>query len=148
MITNIERAKWADKAIQAFRKQTGCDFEDSLGDLLCDLMHWAIAENRDFDAALDTARTHYEAECEETAEDSKNGAKTLTIAESAIYANLSVLAEQLADAAKLLAEAAAASKLGKQNLAIGTALSLEDLLSQSKALYDAAIALHRRASRE
>jgi hypothetical protein len=64
MITNLDRANWADKAIRAFRDQTGCDHEDSLGDLLCDLMHWANVRNFDFDAALDRARHHYEEECE------------------------------------------------------------------------------------
>jgi hypothetical protein len=120
-------------------------------------MHWSDREDIDFQNALDTARMHYEAECEESdgehPEDckptvrSKNVAKTMTITETAIYANLSALAEQLAQAAELSTEAAAASKLGKQNQAIGTALPLEDLLSQSRALYDAAIALHRHASR-
>jgi hypothetical protein len=78
---------------------------------------------------------------------STNAANTLNIVETAIYANLSALAEQLAEAAKLSLEAAAASKRGKQNQAIGTALPLEDLLSQAKALFDAAIALHRHAHR-
>jgi len=31
---------WADKAIRTFRKQTGCDHEDSLCDLIADLRHW------------------------------------------------------------------------------------------------------------
>ena len=65
MITNLDRANWADKAIRAFREQTGCDQEDSLVDILCDLMHWANVRNFDFDAALATARMHYEAECDE-----------------------------------------------------------------------------------
>jgi len=76
-----------------------------------------------------------------------NDAETISIAETVIYANLSVLAERLAEAANLSAEAAAASKQGKQNLAIGTALPIDDLLSQSKAIYDAVIALHRHANR-
>jgi hypothetical protein len=157
MVTNLDRANWADKAVLAFREQTGCEHADSLGDLLCDLMHWADASNFDFNFALDRARQHYEEECDEPGEEypkdckpavrSKNAAKTMTIAETAIYANLSALAEQLADAAKLSTEAAAASNLGKQNQAIGTALPLEDLLSQARALYDAAMALHRHASR-
>jgi hypothetical protein len=65
MITNLDRANWADKAVLAFRGETHCDHEESLGDLLCDLMHWADARNFDFDAALDTARMHYQAECED-----------------------------------------------------------------------------------
>ena len=78
---------------------------------------------------------------------SENAADTLTIAETAICANLLALADQLSEAAKLSAEAAAASKHGKQNLAIGTVLPIEDLLAQSKSLYDAALALHRHANR-
>ncbi len=65
MITNLQRATWAEKAILVFREQTGCDHADSLGDLLCDLMHWANASNFDFDFALDCARQHYEEECDE-----------------------------------------------------------------------------------
>ena len=62
MTTNLDRANWADKAIRTFRKQTGCDFEDSLCDLIADLRHWADAQNFDFDAALYRAGHHYEAE--------------------------------------------------------------------------------------
>jgi len=65
MITNLDRANRADKAVLAFREQTGCDHEESLGDLLGDLMHWATVRNHDFNAALDRARHHYEAECQE-----------------------------------------------------------------------------------
>jgi hypothetical protein len=65
MITNLDRANWADKAILAFREQTGCDHEDGLGDLLGDLMHWADARNFDFDSALDRARDHYQEERDE-----------------------------------------------------------------------------------
>jgi hypothetical protein len=65
MVTNLERANWADKAVLAFREQTGCDHEDALADLLCDLMHWADVQNFDFDMALDRARMHYEAERDE-----------------------------------------------------------------------------------
>jgi hypothetical protein len=65
MPTNLDRANWAAKSIRAFREETGCDHEDSLGDLLTDLIHWADARNFDFDAALDRARYHYEAEIAE-----------------------------------------------------------------------------------
>jgi hypothetical protein len=65
-----------------------------------------------------------------------------------MHANLTALADRLAEAAKLSDEAAAACKRGKTNLAVGTALPIDDLLSQSKALYDAVIALHRHANRE
>lgn len=68
MTTNLDRANWADKAIRIFREATGCDHEDSLGDLLADLIHWAEARNFDFEAALDRARDHYQAEIAEEAE--------------------------------------------------------------------------------
>jgi hypothetical protein len=67
MPTNLDRADWADKAIRAFRAETGSDHEDSLGDLLTDLMHWADTRNFDFAAALDRARGHYAAEIAEVA---------------------------------------------------------------------------------
>jgi hypothetical protein len=65
MITNLDRANWADKAVLAFREETYCDHEESLGDLLCDLMHWADTRNFDFDAALDRARHNYQEERDE-----------------------------------------------------------------------------------
>lgn len=60
--SNLQRAVWAEHAIIAFCKATGRDHEDSIGDLLCDLMHWATAAGFDFNAALDRARFHYDAE--------------------------------------------------------------------------------------
>ena len=59
---NGDRAKWAQAALRAFRKATGADEEEALGDLLTDLMHWSDRSNFDFEAALDRARMHYEAE--------------------------------------------------------------------------------------
>jgi hypothetical protein len=59
---NDSRATWAGAALSAFMGQTGTDQEDALADLLADLMHWADRNNYDFDAALDRARYHYEAE--------------------------------------------------------------------------------------
>jgi len=61
-MTNLDRAASADQALRAFRDLTGCDHEDSLGDLLCDLMHWAAAKNFDFEAALERAYGHHAAE--------------------------------------------------------------------------------------
>ena len=66
-ITNFERARWAATALAAFRQKTRCDHEDSLGDLLCDLMHWADAHNFDFEAALFRAESHYREERAEAA---------------------------------------------------------------------------------
>lgn len=59
---NDDRASWAGSALATFIQVTGTDLEDAMGDLLADLMHWADRHNYDFDAALDRARHHYEAE--------------------------------------------------------------------------------------
>ncbi len=59
---NDQRAEWAAAALNRFCSITGADYEDSLGDLLCDLMHWSDRSNFDFEAALFRARMHYEAE--------------------------------------------------------------------------------------
>jgi hypothetical protein len=59
---NGSRAEWAGAALSAFMRETGTDQEDALVDLLADLMHWADRNGYDFDAALERARGHYEAE--------------------------------------------------------------------------------------
>jgi len=59
---NGDRTEWAAAALRQFQCATGCDYEDSLGDLLSDLMHWSDRNNFDFEAALCRARGHYEAE--------------------------------------------------------------------------------------
>lgn len=59
---NDDRAEWAHAAILAFEKTTGSEREESLGDLLADLMHWCDRNNQDFDLALDRARAHYQEE--------------------------------------------------------------------------------------
>lgn len=59
---NDDRSRWAKSALRAFMDCTGVDYEDALGDLLCDLMHLADHEPFDFQAALDRARGHYAAE--------------------------------------------------------------------------------------
>jgi len=66
---NAARSEWAAAALREFQRITGTDHEDSLGDLLCDLMHWSDRNNFDFDAALCRAQWHYEAE---TAPDATN----------------------------------------------------------------------------
>jgi hypothetical protein len=65
MPTNLERAEWAGAALRHFEFITGTEHDDALPDLLCDLLHWSDRENVHFDKALDTARMHYQAECEE-----------------------------------------------------------------------------------
>jgi hypothetical protein len=60
--TNAARAWWADEALKAFIIRTGCDCEDSLADLLCDLMHWSDKCGLCFEEELYRARYHYAAE--------------------------------------------------------------------------------------
>jgi hypothetical protein len=60
--TNSARAQRADEAVRVYMTRTACDLEDSLGDLLCDLMHWADKCDFDFAASLDRAGYHYAAE--------------------------------------------------------------------------------------
>jgi hypothetical protein len=73
---NDDRAAWAGKALAAFRRETGADEEESVGDLLADLMHWCDRHDFDFGLALDRARYHYEAE---TSEESSGGFHVLTL---------------------------------------------------------------------
>ena len=61
----------------------------------------------------------------------------------AIASIFSALGEILNEATTLAGEANAAAIDGNLNLAIGSALPLEQILKRSVALYDAAIALHR-----
>jgi len=63
--TNLQRAVWAEAAINVFREQTGCDHEESLGDLLCDLRHWAGFVGLDFEIALERAQIHFELEVQQ-----------------------------------------------------------------------------------
>jgi hypothetical protein len=59
---NDKRASWAGSALAVFMRDTSTEDEDALGDLLADLMHWCDRNNYDFDAALERAHGHYEAE--------------------------------------------------------------------------------------
>ena len=59
---NDDRSTWAGRALAVFMHITGTEEEDALGDLLADLMHWADRNQFDFDAALERARGHYDAE--------------------------------------------------------------------------------------
>ena len=66
-VTNLLRAHWAEVAIRAFQQETGCDPEDSLGDLLTNLMHWAEARGFSFDLAIQRATDLFTIECVEDA---------------------------------------------------------------------------------
>jgi hypothetical protein len=59
---NDDRAEWAHSAIRQFQCATGTDWQDTLSDLLGDLMHFADRQGFNFNAELDRARMHYEAE--------------------------------------------------------------------------------------
>lgn len=69
---NDKRSGWAGRALKAFRRATGADHEEALGDLLADLMHWADRHNFDFEAALFRAQAHYEAETTDIPEEPIN----------------------------------------------------------------------------
>lgn len=53
------------------------------------------------------------------------------------------LRNSLSDAARVSAEARDCIKHGERNLAIGTMAGLDSVLADAKALYDAALVLHR-----
>jgi hypothetical protein len=59
---NDDRSAWAGSALATFMLVTGTEEADALGDLLADLMHWADRKGYEFQAALDCARQHYDAE--------------------------------------------------------------------------------------
>jgi hypothetical protein len=46
MVTNEDRANWAQTSVDAFQNITNCDDEDAIGDLLANLCH-LIARNGD-----------------------------------------------------------------------------------------------------
>jgi hypothetical protein len=59
---NEERADWAQSAIDTFMDETGCDFEDSVCDLLANLAHLCDRKGLNFEHELNRARDHYSAE--------------------------------------------------------------------------------------
>ena len=62
---------------------------------------------------------------------------------AAIAANLAALNEVMTTAAKRSAEAHELAQSGEGNGAIGALLDLDSILDDAKALYGAALALHR-----
>lgn len=71
------------------------------------------------------------------------GAIPADVKTQAITANLKALQALLAAAANQSAEAYLLIQSGERNGAIGTVLGLDTVLEDAKALYGAAIALHR-----
>lgn len=64
----------ADKALEAMRDY-GRDAENSMLDLLCDMMHLASREKFDFDDLVRQARVHYLAEMDPDDELANDGAR-------------------------------------------------------------------------
>ena len=60
--TNAERAASADAALLAYMSRTRCDCEESLADLLCDLMHGADKGGLSFAEEFRRAYFHYRVE--------------------------------------------------------------------------------------
>lgn len=61
-VTNEDRARWAGEAVEFFAKESRMQEEDKelvLGDLLCDLQHWADANEVDFAEALMNGMSNY-----------------------------------------------------------------------------------------
>ncbi|WP_027859702.1 hypothetical protein [Marinobacterium jannaschii] len=64
-VTNEVRAEWARNALEYFAslsRDNPEDREDSVGDLLCNLMHYAKEEGIDFESELANGRALYEDE--------------------------------------------------------------------------------------
>jgi hypothetical protein len=58
---NEDRAAWAAAALRAMMRETGCDENEALGDLLTNLRHWCDRNGQDFAAAvLDSERVYAE----------------------------------------------------------------------------------------
>ena len=64
-IDNYDRAFWADKAISAFRRACRGDMDMALGDLLCDLRHWADLHGENFERINRNAKAMYQTEVRE-----------------------------------------------------------------------------------
>lgn len=70
--TNEDRVREADVLLQAFYAMTGVDPspdadgpDTALGDLLAHLMHWASAQNADFEHCLAMGKAHFHDELDE-----------------------------------------------------------------------------------
>lgn len=59
------RAAFADGVLSDVIMETGCEHGYALGNLLCDLMHWAVFNEFDFELVLDRARDHFQQEVAE-----------------------------------------------------------------------------------
>lgn len=56
---NDKRAETAQACLDLFMKQTGCDPENALADLLANLAHWCDRNDTEFEVELRRAAMHY-----------------------------------------------------------------------------------------
>src|SRR5581483_7770175 len=62
-VTNLDRARWAEAALDAFVDQTGVDEPaDAVGDLIADLGHYCAAHGIDFLEVVRTGIGHWSVE--------------------------------------------------------------------------------------
>ena len=61
-LINTQRARRCAHALTTYCDD---DLRTNLVDFLTDAMHWCDQNDEDFDAAVNMARMHFEAECEE-----------------------------------------------------------------------------------
>lgn len=66
-LMNKIRAERGEELVSLYESLTKTDREDALGDLLCDLMHWAKENKIDFEASLACGIEHHEFETTEEA---------------------------------------------------------------------------------
>ena len=75
MVTNADRAAWAETAVEAFQSVCGTDDEDAIKDLIVDLCHLErrrrAARGEDFDASsyLQMRANMHDVEVEEDEEE-------------------------------------------------------------------------------
>jgi len=60
--TNDQRCDWAQDAINGFCEATGCDTQEAIGDLICNIMHLAEREGLDPLDRVRNAISHWYAE--------------------------------------------------------------------------------------
>lgn len=60
--SNLQRAVWAEAALDIFTDAADADSDEALTDLLTNLMHWASYSGSSFATALKRARYHFDLE--------------------------------------------------------------------------------------
>lgn len=62
MDRNVERVEIAARALESITDFEACDLTEAVTDLLANLIHFCEAYSIDFDARLEMARMHFDAE--------------------------------------------------------------------------------------